>query len=367
MSVFTKTISIGVCLSVLALAGCQGVGSVDDLFPKAERPIPGDVVKVMKAKGMKASSPIMLRIFKQENVVEVWKQTDSGRFDLLKEYEICKWSGKLGPKIKEGDRQAPEGYYTINEWQMNPRSDYFLSFNLGFPNAFDRSLGRTGTHLMVHGACSSAGCYSMTDERIAEIFSLAREAFDGGQKSFQVQAFPFRMTPQNMAAHLDDPNFEFWKMLKEGNDHFEITRVPPKVNVCERRYVFNRIAEQENAFKPTEACPQTTTPDSLSLAYGKLLSKEDDVFRKAVKAQEFRKKLAGGKPELADDADASLKPEEQPDFRPVASTVSSGAAPVSLPAVVPVPETSPLREGAPAQPPEPRQRRGLFGWLARGS
>lgn len=365
MSAFTKFISIGICLSVLALAGCQGTGSVDDLFPKAERPIPADIVKAMKAKGMKASSPIMLRIFKQENLVEVWKQADSGRYELLKDYEICKWSGKLGPKIKEGDRQAPEGYYDINEWQMNPRSDYFLSFNLGFPNAFDRSLGRTGTHLMMHGACSSAGCYSMTDERIAEIFALAREAFNGGQKSFQVQAFPFRMTPQNMAEHRDDPNFEFWKMLKEGYDHFEITRVPPKVNVCERRYVFNRIAEEEKAFKATEACPQTTTPDTLSLAYGKLLSKEDEVFRKAIKAEEFREKLAGKTPEPVSDAGASLKPEEKPDFSQVASTNAGSASPAAPPAVVPVPETSPRREGAAA--PEPKKQRGLFGWLSRGT
>ena len=110
-------------------AGCQTEITIDSLFPKAERPLPEDMTKAMKAKGMTAASPIMLRIFKQENVLEVWKQADTGRYEKLKEYEICKWSGRLGPKFKEGDRQAPEGFYTINPWQMNPNSEYYLSFN----------------------------------------------------------------------------------------------------------------------------------------------------------------------------------------------------------------------------------------------
>ncbi len=144
--------------------------------------------------------------------------------------------------MEEGDRQAPEGFYTVTPAQMNPNSNYYLSFNIGYPNAYDRSLGRTGSNLMVHGACSSAGCYSMTDEDAGEIFALARDAFRGGQRAFQIQAFPFRMTPENMARHRDDPNMDFWRMLKDGYDTFELTRVPPKVDVCDRRYVFNADA-----------------------------------------------------------------------------------------------------------------------------
>src|SRR5690606_33998645 len=95
--------------------------------------------------------------------------------------------------------QAPEGFYSVGPGQMNPKSAYFLSFNIGYPNAYDRSLGRTGKHLMVHGDCLSKGCYAMTDPQIAEVYAIAREALQAGQPSFQVQAFPFRMTAENMA------------------------------------------------------------------------------------------------------------------------------------------------------------------------
>src|SRR5690606_38274048 len=123
-----------------------------------------------------------------------------------------------------------------------PQSAYYLSFNMGYPNAFDRALGRTGSQLMVHGDCSSRGCYAMTDEQISEIYALGREAFFGGQRAFQVQADPFRLTPANFARHRNNPNVPCWKMLKEGNDRFEVTRQEPKVDVCEKRYVFDAQA-----------------------------------------------------------------------------------------------------------------------------
>jgi murein L,D-transpeptidase YafK len=350
MRILRKKLGMAAIAIALLGSGCQGKVSVDDFFPKAEKPLPADIVKTMNTKGMTGASPIMVRIFKKENVVEVWKATNTGRYDLLKEYEICKWSGKLGPKFAEGDRQAPEGFYTVNPWQMNPKSDYYLAFNLGFPNAFDQAHGRTGTNLMVHGACSSAGCYSMTDERIEEIFALAREAFEGGQKSFQVQAFPFRMTAENMAEHQNDPNFEFWKMLKEGYDHFEITKAPPKVDVCDKRYVFNRIAEDEKAFKPKAACPQTTVPDSLALAYGKLITKEDEIFMKALKTKAAKELWAGRKVEVP--ADASLKPTEIPvaGAAPMTGAVagpatqqSAAGAPSNAATTVPLPAPSPVK------------------------
>ena len=172
----------------------------------------------------------------------------------------------LGPKIKEGDRQAPEGFYTIRPAQMNPNSDYYLSFNMGYPNEFDRSLGRTGSELMVHGACSSRGCYSMTDESIQEIYTLGRLAFQGGQREFQVQAFPFRMTAENVAKHRNDSNVPFWLMLKEGYDHFEVTGQPPAVNVCDRRYVFNASAAPGRSFIPAAQCPPMSMPEPLRIA-----------------------------------------------------------------------------------------------------
>lgn len=264
----------------LAVSGCQDVlESVDN---KAEYKLPKKLVNKMKAHDQRVRAPIMMRIFKQEGMLEVWKAKGNGRYALVKEYEICKWSGQLGPKFKEGDRQAPEGYYDINAHQMNPNSSYYLSFNMGFPNKFDRAHGRTGSHLMVHGACSSAGCYSMTDELMIEIYAFAREAHRGGQKAFQVQAYPFRMTADNMAAHRDSKHYEYWQMLKVGYDHFELTKKPPKVDVCEGRYVFNQVAEEGEEFYATRACPPSEMPESLQLAYAAHTKKYEAEFAKAV-------------------------------------------------------------------------------------
>ena len=184
----------------LFLAGCQG-SSIDDLAPNAANAqLPEKLVRSMKAKGISTTSPVMFRIFKEENVLEVWKRKENGRYDMVTSYQICKWSGKLGPKFIEGDRQAPEGFYAVRPAQMNPKSSYYLSFNTGFPNGLDRALGRTGANLMVHGACSSSGCYSMTDAQVAQIYAFARDAFKGGQDSIQLEAFPFRMTASQYGA-----------------------------------------------------------------------------------------------------------------------------------------------------------------------
>ncbi|MDF1608079.1 murein L,D-transpeptidase [Hoeflea sp. YIM 152468] len=251
---------------LLGLSGCQD--ALDSVSNKVEHPLPAKLVNKMKAHDMSTRSPIMMRIFKEEGVLEVWKQKGNGRYDIIASYEICKWSGKLGPKFAEGDRQAPEGYYRIYPAQMNPKSSYYLSFNMGYPNSYDRSYGRTGSNLMVHGACSSAGCYSMTDEQVLEIYGFARDAFKGGQEFFMVEALPFRMTPENMARHRDSEHFEFWKMLKVGYDHFELTKRPPQVEVCERQYVFNQVPEVENAsFRATAACPPASVPATLASAH----------------------------------------------------------------------------------------------------
>lgn len=230
-------------------------------------PLPSALVAEMDKKNMDKDSPILVRSFKQESELEIWKQNRDGQFALLKTYPICRWSGELGPKVKEGDRQAPEGFYKITPGQMNPNSQFYLSFDLGYPNAFDRAHGRTGSNLMVHGDCSSRGCYSMTDEQIAEIYALGREAFFGGQKSFQVQAYPFRMTPENLAKHRASPHMAFWKMLKQGNDHFEASRREVKVDVCEKRYVFDAQAPGDPtkplSFSGAAKCPVFEVPEDI--------------------------------------------------------------------------------------------------------
>ena len=260
-------------VSILALAGCNA--SLEEIAPKSEFQLSQKLTKLISEKGMAKTAPIMVRVFKEENVLEVWKQKPNGRYDMVVSYDMCKWSGKLGPKFKEGDRQAPEGFYTVGPGQMNPNSQFYLAFNTGYPNAYDRVNGRTGAHLMVHGSCSSSGCYSMTDGQMQEIYAFARDAFAGGQTAFQFQAFPFRMTAANMARYKGDPNFGFWSMLKEGYDHFEITKVPPKVDVCEKRYVFNRFATPaedgttpELKFSAAGACPPAAPlPATLASAY----------------------------------------------------------------------------------------------------
>ncbi|MBK1624461.1 L,D-transpeptidase family protein [Afifella marina] len=258
-------------LAVLILAGCNDFEGM----AKHLRPLSHSTKALIAKKGMSETSPILVRLFKEESQLEVWKQEKAtGRYALLKTYDICKWSGKLGPKQKEGDRQAPEGFYTITPAQLNPKSSYYLSFNMGYPNAYDRSLGRTGSHLMVHGACSSRGCYAMDDDQIQEIYTLARLAFQGGQKSFQVHAFPFRMTPENLAKHRRNDNYAFWKMLKEGSDVFELTRQEPKVAVCSKQYVFGTERQAGMSYSPSASCAPKVD-DSVRLAVAKKRAEDE--------------------------------------------------------------------------------------------
>ncbi len=216
-----RAVLIAVALAGLTLSACQETANRQPA--RHNIPLPPQLMALMSEKGMHQQSPILIRSFKKESELEVWKMGRSGRYEHLKTYPICRWSGQLGPKKREGDRMAPEGFYTITPAQMNPNSSFYLSFNMGYPNAFDRAHGRTGAHLMVHGACSSMGCYSMSDDQMAEIYALVREAHNGGQRGVQMQALPFRMSPENLARFRYDPNMPFWRNLKEGAD---ISRSP---------------------------------------------------------------------------------------------------------------------------------------------
>jgi murein L,D-transpeptidase YafK len=248
--------------ATLLLAGCDTDNPSPSL--RSLQPLSASMVAEIERQNMNKESPILVRLFKEESELEVWKEDRNGDFTLLKTYPICRWSGELGPKIKEGDRQAPEGFYTITPGLMNPNSSYYLAINMGFPNAYDKANGRTGAFLMIHGDCSSRGCYAMTDEQIAEIYALARESFFGGQRTFQIQAYPFRMTALNMAKHRNSPHMAFWKMLKQGNDHFEVSKREPKVDVCEKRYVYD--AETNGKFSPAGACPPYQVGQELAAA-----------------------------------------------------------------------------------------------------
>jgi murein L,D-transpeptidase YafK len=230
----------------------------NQLPAKATQELSPELLALLQQKSMEKRSPILLRIFKEEAELEVWKQDTTGHFQLLKTYPICRWSGDIGPKVHEGDRQAPEGFYTITAKLLNPNSNYYLAINIGFPNSFDAANHRDGTFLMIHGDCSSSGCYAMTDEQITEIYSLARDSLNGSQPSFQIQAYPFRLTPANLARHRTSPHLAYWQMLKIGNDHFEVSHLEPKVDVCNRHYVFD--AQQPARSKPVVFDPAAKCP-----------------------------------------------------------------------------------------------------------
>ena len=257
---------------MLGLAGCQDQAG---RYPaRAYAPIPGETLSLMRAKGTDRNAPVLLRAYKKESEIELWKQTSSGDYVHVKTYPICRWSGQLGPKTKEGDRQVPEGFYAVTASQMNPNSAYWLSFNVGYPNPFERALGRNGGDIMVHGTCSSRGCFAMTNEQIEEIYAVMREAFNGGQKGVQFQSYPFRMTAENLAKFRHDPNIAYWKNLKQGSDHFEVTKREPQVAWCGNRYVFNASADN-GRLEPTTACPSLKTDPVIAQAVA-AKAREDD-------------------------------------------------------------------------------------------
>ena len=380
------------------LAGCDGEDASLAANAKANQPVSPKLIAAMAEKDMDLQSPILIRLFKQEAEVEVWKQDRSGKFAVLKTYPICRWSGDLGPKVREGDRQAPEGFYAISPAQMNPQSAYYLSFNTGYPNAYDKALGHTGSQLMVHGDCSSRGCYAMTDEQIAEIYSLGRESFFGGQKSFQFQAYPFRMTPINMAKHRNNPNMAFWKMIKEGYDHFEVTRQEPKVDFCEKKYVFDAAkppgATRDLVFDAAAKCPAYVIPDDVADAVrqkqeadqaetAKLIAKGTPVAKLNTGIDGgmnliFAARVPGGNTGLSEGGDgqalalsgfskapgtipSTVNPPRMPGSDDAAVAAAAAPAPVAAPAPAAAP--APTTRVASAAP--NAQSDGLFSSLAR--
>ena len=215
------------------LAGVSGHGDREaaDAANRARAPL----AERLQARGFHLGDPAYVRIFKQENRLEVWLGK-GGRYHLFETYPICRWSGALGPKLKEGDGQAPEGFYGVKRSQLNPHSAYTLAFNLGFPNAYDRALSRTGSALMVHGACASVGCYAMTDPGIRDIYALVDAGLDHGQPAVPVDIFPFRMTPNRLRASASHQWVGFWSDLAKGDRVFQATGRPPAIYVCQGRY-----------------------------------------------------------------------------------------------------------------------------------
>ena len=206
-------------------------------LPLPGAPDPARLPQRLAEHGLTDGAPILVRIFKREFELELWMKRGTS-FEHFATYPICRWSGMLGPKLKQGDSQAPEGFYSVDANALNPNSRWYRSFNLGYPNAYDAANGRTGSLIMVHGGCASIGCFAMTNTQMAEIWQLVTSALNGGQKRFQVQVYPFRLTDANLQGYAGHPALPFWRTLKRGNDEFEARHLPPRVNVCKGAYGF---------------------------------------------------------------------------------------------------------------------------------
>ena len=211
--------------------------------------------------GFSPGSRVMIRIFKRESQLEVWMLKD-GRFALYASYPICYWSGRLGPKEREGDRQAPEGFYSVGVQQLHLIGRHPRSLNIGFPNTFDRAAGRSGSYILVHGGCTSVGCFAMTDAIMEEIYAVSERALFAGQDKIQIQIFPFRMTDANLAAQAGGKWYGFWRNLKEGYDSFEETHLPPSVGVCRKSYVIAAENDEDPASECSEEAPTIGAAES---------------------------------------------------------------------------------------------------------
>lgn len=214
---------------------------------------------LLRERGFKMGDPVFARIFKREGVMELWMKKGE-RFSLFEIYPICSQSGDLGPKVMEGDRQAPEGFYPFTVKQLHPNSRYHLAINMGYPNAYDKAKGRTGNFLMIHGACESIGCYALTNDNIEEFYRLSEAAFRNGQDVIEVHAFPFRMTQQNLDKYADNKWADFWKNeLLPAYEAFELTRTPAPMQVCDGRYQMVQATNNDPSMTP--ASTADTHPD----------------------------------------------------------------------------------------------------------
>lgn len=378
----------------LAAAACALLAACDDSDlaqgpGRSQQPISAATLAEMEKLDTTPSSPTLIRTYKKEAELEIWKMKSNGQYALLKTYPMCRWSGQLGPKKREGDMQVPEGFYSITPGQMNPNSHYYLAFNVGYPNAYDRAYGRTGGNVMVHGVCSSAGCFSMTDEQVADIYAIARESFAGGQREIQLQSYPFHMTPENMAKFRLDPNIDFWKNLKEGADHFEVAKAEPSVLVCGKRYVFDATAKGE--VSASEPCPTLTRDENLEAQVAQKEEKDRakvaELVASGVKPIRLVYADGGQNPVFAgykdsSDPDALANPPQEivlndrtkptpaavkiaaanAEKKGAASVASAAPAPVEAEAALPAPTAVATAAAAPANP-----SGGMLGGLTGGA
>lgn len=183
---------------------------------------------------------LFIRVFKHERELELWARNGGeGAFTLIREYRVCALPGQLGPKRKMGDVQVPEGFYFID--QFNPRSEYHLSLRVNYPNIADRMRRddlSLGGDIFIHGGCATVGCVPIEDANMEEVYWLAVQATDAGQRLIPVHIFPARLHTANLRWLRDafDPEPElmaFWERLSEGYEYFEQTQRVPWITVAE--------------------------------------------------------------------------------------------------------------------------------------
>lgn len=235
VAVFSAAMAFLCLPAVLAAAGVDDVRET----PRSRAVVEAHTAELSEAlaeQGAHLGAPVYLRLTKEPAVLTAYVADADGVYEPFRSWPVCAFSGDLGPKLAEGDMQAPEGFYSVAPGQMNAGSDYHLAFNLGYPNAFDRAHDRTGSYLMVHGDCVSVGCYAMTDEAIEEIWTLMQAAMGEGQKAVPVHIYPFPMTAANLQRHAGDPNAAFWRSLAPAWEDFEETGHVPEVRVTGGKY-----------------------------------------------------------------------------------------------------------------------------------
>jgi murein L,D-transpeptidase YafK len=209
----------------------------------------------LAAKGFALGAPAFIRVFKENSTLELWLWRN-GRFHPFRSYRICKWSGELGPKLTEGDRQSPEGVYFISGRDLIVNARWHRALNLGYPNSRDKALGLTGSGILIHGKCSSIGCFALTDPVVEDVYDVIAAALDAGQPRITVQVFPFPMTQANLDSHAGAEWHDFWTRLKRGHDLFLRDGLPPRTFVCLGEYAF----QSRRARRVSLAGNRTCTP-----------------------------------------------------------------------------------------------------------
>lgn len=256
------------CLAVLALlcassfARAEGIiemASSDLVLPAEEPEIPSELEAAMEADGFRLGAPAFIRIFKADSSLEMWV-LKNGRFELFRRYAVCKWSGVLGPKLAEGDKQSPEGVYFITGGDLMVNARWHRAMNVGFPNQRDRALGLTGSGILIHGKCSSIGCFALTDDIVEDVYEIVEAALEAGQPRVPVHVFPFELTREKLAEQAGHEWSDFWRELKRGHDLFLRDGLPPRTFICAGRYAFQSRRARFVSLEGNPACTPLTRP-----------------------------------------------------------------------------------------------------------